>query len=77
MRAADKYYRYIVYRDKEFKRLTKAATKDLVLSLDEGDATWDSTEGEKRFAEEVRKRHPELIRSEVEKEAQERERKRG
>jgi hypothetical protein len=63
----DKYYRYIVYRDKEFKRLTKAATKDLVLSLDEADATWDSTEGEKRFAEEVRKRQPELIRSEVEK----------
>jgi hypothetical protein len=63
----DKYYRYIAYRDKEFKRLTKAATKDLVLSLDETDSTWDSTEGEKRFAEEVRKRHPELIRSEIEK----------
>jgi hypothetical protein len=63
----DKYYRHIVYRDKDFKRLTKAATKDLVLSLDEADSTWDSTDGEKRFAEEVRKRHPELIRSEVEK----------
>lgn len=63
----DKYYRYIGYRDKEFKRLRKAATKDLVLSLDEADPTWDSTDGEKRFAEEVRKRHPELIRSEVEK----------
>jgi len=63
----DQYYRYVVYRDKDFKRLTKAATKDLVLSLDEADSTWDSTDGEKRFAEEVRKRHPELIRSEVEK----------
>ena len=63
----DKYYRNIVYRDKDFKRLTKAATKDLVLSLDEADSTWDSADGEKRFAEEVRKRHPELIRSEVEK----------
>jgi len=63
----DKYYRYIIYRDKNFKRLTKAATKDLVLSLDEADSTWDSTDGEKRFAEEVRRRHPELIRSEVEK----------
>jgi len=63
----DKYYRYIVYRDKDFKRLTKAATKDLILSLDEADSTWDSADGEKRFAEEVRKRHPELIRSEVEK----------
>ncbi len=63
----DKYYRYIIYRDKDFKRLTKAATKDLVLLLDEADSTWDSTDGEKRFAEEVRKRHPELIRSEVEK----------
>jgi hypothetical protein len=37
------------------------------LSLDEADPTWDSSDGEKRFAEEVRKRHPELIRSEVEK----------
>jgi len=63
----DKYYRYIAYRDKDFKRLTKAATKDLVLSLDQADPTWDSTDGEKRFAEEARKRHPELIRSEVEK----------
>ncbi len=63
----DKYYRHIIYRDKEFKRLTKAATKDLVLSLDEADSTWDSTDGEKRFAQEVRRRHPELIRSEVEK----------
>ena len=63
----DKYYRYIGYRDKEFKRLTKAATKDLVLSLDEADPTWDSTNGEKFFAEEVRKHHPELIRTEVEK----------
>jgi hypothetical protein len=63
----DKYYRHIIYRDKDFKRLTKAATKDLVLSLDEADATWDSTDGEKRFAEEVRKHYPELIRSEVEK----------
>ncbi len=63
----DKYYRYIAARDKDFKRLTKAAAKDLVLSLDEADSTWDSTDGEKRFAEEVHKRHPELIRSEVEK----------
>ena len=37
------------------------------MSLDEADSTWDSADGEKRFAEEVRKRHPELIRSEVEK----------
>jgi len=63
----DKYYRYIVCRDKEFKRLTKAATKDLVLLLDEADPIWDSADGEKRFAEEVRKRHPELIRTEAEK----------
>jgi hypothetical protein len=63
----DKYYRYIACRDKDFKRFTKAATKDLVLSLDETDPTWDSIDGEKRFAEEVHKRYPELIRSEVEK----------
>ena len=63
----DKYYREIIYRGKDFKRLTKAATKDLVLSLDEADPVWDSIDGEKRFAEEVRKRYPELIRSEAEK----------
>ena len=38
-----------------------------MLSLDEADPTWDSTNGEKFFAEEVRKHHPELIRTEVEK----------
>ena len=37
------------------------------MSLDDADATWDSTDGEKRFADELRKRHPELIRTEVEK----------
>ena len=63
----DKYYRYIGYRDKEFKRLTKTATKDLLLLLDKADSAWDSADGEKRFTEEVRKRHPELIRSEAEK----------
>jgi len=63
----DNYYRYIAARDKDFKRLTKAAAKDLLLSLDDADATWDSTDGEKRFADELRKRHPELIRTEVEK----------
>ena len=63
----DRYYRFVAARDKEFKRVTKAATKDLVLSLDEADPTWDSTDGEKRFADELRKRHPELLRSEAER----------
>jgi hypothetical protein len=63
----DKYYRYVVVHDKEFKRLSKAATKDLVVSLDEADSTWDSSDGEKHFADELRKRYPELRRSETEK----------
>jgi len=65
----DLYYRYIAARDREFKRFSKAATKDLVFLLDEAQPGWDSADGEKRFAEEVRRHHPELIRTEAEKKA--------
>lgn len=61
------YYRYIAGRDKEFKRLTKVATKDLVFLLDQTQPGWDASDGEKRFAEEVRRHHPERLRTESEK----------
>ena len=65
----DSYYRYIAGRDREFKRLTKSATKDLVLLLDETQPGWDATNGTKRFAKEVRRHHPKLLRTEAEKKA--------
>jgi len=58
-----KYHRYIGWHDKEFKRLTKSGTKELVFMLDAEDPTWDVKEGEERFLEEVRKRLPHLVRS--------------
>ena len=51
------------------KRLTKAATSTVVLGLDQSDPMWDATNGEARFVEEVRRQHPELIRTENEKKA--------
>jgi len=65
----DLYYRCIAVRDREFKRLTKLAAKDLVFLLDESQPGWDAVDGEKRFTEEVRRHHPKLIRSETEKKA--------
>jgi hypothetical protein len=38
-----KYHRYIGWHDEEFKRLTKSGTKDLVLTLDAEDPTWDAS----------------------------------
>jgi hypothetical protein len=67
----DKYY-IRVASDKNLKRLTKEATKSLVLSLDESDPMWDAGDGERRFVEELRRRQPELIRSEGEKQARRR-----
>jgi len=61
------YYRHISDHDKKFKRLTKSATKDLVFLLDKTQPGWDATDGKNRFAEEVRRHHPELVRSEDEK----------
>jgi hypothetical protein len=49
--------------DKEFKRLTKSGTKELVFTLDAEDPTWDAKDGEERFLEEVRKRLPSLVRN--------------
>jgi hypothetical protein len=57
----DKYYRYVGWHDKEFKRLTKSGTKELVFTLDAEDPTWDASEGEERFVAEVRKRLPHLV----------------
>ncbi len=58
-----KYHRYIGWHDEEFKRLTKSGTKELVLTLDAEDPTWDASEGEERFVEEVRKRLAHLVRN--------------
>src|SRR5439155_26291737 len=58
-----KYYRYIGWHDEEFKRLTKSGTKELVFRLDADDRTWDASDGEERFLEEVRKRLPHLVRN--------------
>ena len=65
----DSYYRYISAHDREFKRFSKTATKDLVFLLDETQPGWDATDGTKRFVEQVRRHHPQLIRSETEKKA--------
>lgn len=65
----DSYYRYIAAHDREFKRFSKAATKDLVFLLDEAQSGWDATDGTKQFAKEVRRHHPQLLRSEAEKKA--------
>src|SRR5205814_6680015 len=64
----DKYYRHVA-GDNNLKKLTKEATKSLVFTLDESDPIWDASEGEKLFIEELRRRHPEIIRSEDEKQA--------
>ena len=58
-----KYHRYIGWHDEEFKRLTKSGTKELVFTLDAEDPTWDASDGEERFLEEVRKRLPHLVRN--------------
>ena len=54
--------------------MTKEAIKSLVFALDEADPMWDASDGEKRFVEELRKRHPELICTEGEKQARRRRR---
>ena len=54
--------------------MTKEAIKLLVFALDEADPMWDASDGEKRFVEELRKRHPELICTEGEKQARRRRR---
>ena len=64
----DRYYRRVA-SDKNLKRVTKEATKSLVFTLDESDPMWDASDGEKRFVEELRTRHPEFIRTEGEKQA--------
>lgn len=58
-----KYHRYIGWHDKEFKRLTKSGTKELVFTLDAEDPTWDVKDGEERFLEQVKKRLPSLVRN--------------
>ncbi len=58
-----KYHRYIGWHDQEFKRLTKPGTKELVFRLDAEDPTWDASDGEERFLEEVRKRLPHPVRN--------------
>jgi hypothetical protein len=65
----NRYYRYVASREEELKRLTKGATSTVVLGLDQSDPIWDATNGEARFVEEVRRQHPELIRTEAEKKA--------
>lgn len=65
----DTYYRYVASHDRAFKRITKSATKDLVLMLDENQPGWDATEGTKRFAEAIHRYRPELLRTEAEKKA--------
>jgi hypothetical protein len=65
----DSYYRYVAAHDREFKRFTKAATKDLVFLLDQAQPGWDAIDGQKRFAEEVRRHHPEFMRTEADKKA--------
>lgn len=57
------YHRYIGWHDEEFKRLTKAATKEIVFLLDSEDPTWDASKGEERFAQELRKRRTDLVRN--------------
>jgi hypothetical protein len=64
----DRYYRRVA-SDKNLKRVTKEATKSLVFTLDESDPMWDASDGEKRFIEELRTRHPEVIRTEGAKQA--------
>ena len=65
----DRYYRHVASQDEELKRLTKEAARALVLALDESDPMWDATNGEARFVQELRRQHPELIRTETDKKA--------
>jgi hypothetical protein len=57
------YHRYMSWHDEDFKRLTKAKTKDLVLLLDKSDLGWDNKKGEETFLREVRRHYPDLIRT--------------
>src|SRR5207248_632090 len=68
-----KYYRHVA-SDRNLKRVTKETTASLVLTLDESDPMRDASDGEKLFIEELRRRHPELIRSEDEKQPKKRRR---
>jgi hypothetical protein len=63
------YHRYMSWHDEDFKRLTKERIKDLVLLLDESSPGWDHHDGEKKFLREVRRRCPDLIRTESERKA--------
>jgi hypothetical protein len=60
-----RYYRYVTSQIECVKRLTKEATSAFLLHLDEADATWDTIDGEAKFIEELRRQHPELIRTEA------------
>jgi hypothetical protein len=61
------YYNSIAENNTEFKRFPKAATRDLVFRLDAEQPGWDSSNGAERFADEVRRRHPGLLRTAAEK----------
>jgi hypothetical protein len=63
----DAYYRHIASKNKEFKRFSKIEVKDFIFLLDNEHPDWDSADGTKRFEEELRRRHPELLRTEAEK----------
>jgi len=60
-----RYYCYVISQIDCVKRLTKEATRAFVLHLDEADATWDAADGEAKFIQELRRQHPELIRTEA------------
>jgi hypothetical protein len=60
-----RYYRYVTSQMECVKRLTKETTGAFLLHLDKADARWDAIDGEAKFIEELRRQHPELIRTEV------------
>jgi len=60
-----RYYRYASSQIECVKRLTKETTSAFLLHLDEADATWDVTDGDAKFIEELRRQYPELIRTEA------------
>ena len=67
------FHRCIDRQKKEFKRLSKLVTKDLVFLLDREEPNWDADGGFAKFDEAVRLHHPDLVRTETKQESRERE----
>ncbi len=63
----DHYYRLVLRREKQVKRITKTQAKELIFALDQESPGWEQQDGDDRFIGELTRRNPKLIRTEEDK----------